>query len=146
MIQALREKFKPWHLGFAIGALTLAVLLIGWFGCGQAGLELALLAMIALANGLGAYFLVRSQLRAWLTVLLIGWFIGLESAVELFMETPFEQQCLVALATAVFWMILALFIGALAELIRSLHNASHRAAAGLEERLKEFADRIAGRE
>ena len=118
------------------------MLVFGWCKCGGTISEFALLCLSSIAVGFCIFILCRSSLKAWLVFFLFGLVLGLESAIELFWEVPFDQQCFIALATALFWMVFAFVIGAIAEFIRSLHRLSHVIGKGAEEKLSRLINKI----
>ena len=130
-------RIKPWHCGLAAALLTAVVFTVGWVHSGGTGLELALAAAVVAGVGFGTFVLSRAKAYAWLVAVAFGLLFGLESANELFWEVPFERQCLIALITALFWLVLFFILGGLAEFIRTLHHLSHRIGLGVEERMKE---------
>jgi hypothetical protein len=120
------KRIRPWQLGGGGGIVTALVLGYGWYKCGESLSELGLAVGIGVAVGFTLFLLAKLRWRAWQAVFGVFALIGLGSAVELLFETPFERQCFVALATMLFWLVLGLSVGMLAEFIRFLDRLVHR--------------------
>ena len=138
---AFWKKIKPWHCGLIIGLITFLVLVSGWSKCSETRGEFMILLLMSVATGFCVFVLCRSSMKAWLVFFLLGLALGLESALELFWEISFDRQCFVALATALFWMVLAFVMGSIAEFIRLLHRVSHKIGKSTEEKINKLMNK-----
>ena len=121
-----------------VGLITFLIFALGWRQCGETKVEFALSLFISIAVGFCVFVLFRSSLKAWLMFFLLGLALGLGSAIELFWEVPFDRQCFVALATALFWIVLSFMMGMIAEFICFLHNRLHIVGKGTEEKISKL--------
>ncbi|MBN1585345.1 hypothetical protein JW899_03180 [Candidatus Uhrbacteria bacterium] len=122
----LWRRIKPWHCGLSVGSVTAAVLVAGWFRGDREAADIGLSVTLALATGAAFFALGKARFLAWSAVFSAGWLIGLGSAVEIFAGEGFDRQGFVVLATVLFWLVLSLVIGFLAEFILAVHRLTHR--------------------
>ena len=138
---AFWKKIKPWHYGSAVGLLTFLPLALGWRRCGEFKSEFAFLIILSIAVGFLVFVFRRYNLKAWITVFLLGLVLGMASSVDLLWEVPFERQCFISLATILFWVVLASVVGSIAEFIRFIHRLAHSIGNDTEEKMKELINK-----
>lgn len=104
---------------------TLLLAAIGARSGSQDRYALATFALVFL-SGLIAGLLHRLRLHAWLTGFAAGLLLAAAAVVELLTSAPFDEAYFVGIMTIAFFLGLFFFFGAIAELVRLIHQTLHR--------------------
>lgn len=108
-----------------VAAAPVGVFLVGFVSAGGTLAHAALTFGSVLAFALAAGLMFAYDRKFFFTGTVMGFVVGTLFGADLLFEVPFEDQFAVSAMTMMFFVVLGVVLGAIAEFIHLLHHAVH---------------------